>query len=82
MTGKEAYKAGRKAALGGDKKKAVELFKQAVAKGYHRAHGQLSRLHFQLGNKAGCLKHGKRYLERYPDAGDAPQIEGMLEKCR
>ncbi len=82
MTGKEAYKAARKAALAGDKKKAVKLFNAAVSKGYKRAHGQLARLYFQLGDKAGCRKHGKRYLERYPDAGDAPQIEGMLEKCK
>ena len=82
MSGKDYYKAGRKAVLGGDKKAAVNLFKQAVSNGYGRAHAKLASLYFELGNKALCGKHGKRYLDRYPDAGDAPQIEGLIEKCR
>lgn len=79
---RDLYKAGRKAALGGDNKAAVALFEKAVAKGYKRAYGQLARLLFQLGDKDGCRKNAKRYLDRYPDAGDAPQIEGLLEKCK
>ncbi len=82
MTGKGYYKAGRAAVLAGDKKKAVGLFKQAVSNGYGRAHGKLASIYFQLGNKGACAKHGRAYLNRYPDAGDAPSIEGLLEKCK
>ncbi|GEM_PF-2594441 len=82
MSGKEYYKAGRNAALHGDKKQAISLLKKAVVNGYPRANGALAKLLFQTGDKGGCLRHGKKYLRRYPDAGDADQIEGMLEKCK
>ena len=82
MSGKDYYSAGRKAVLSGDKAGALELFKKAVANGYGRANGKLASLYFQLGNKAACAKHGRQYLNRYPDAGDAPQIEGLIEQCK
>ena len=82
MSAKDYYKAGRKAAAGGDNQKAADLFEKAVAAGYKRAHGKLARLYFQLGNKSKCASHGKLYVNRYPDAGDAPQIEGLVEKCK
>ena len=82
MSAKDYYKAGRKAASSGDNRKAVSLFEKAVSAGYKRAHGKLARLYFQLGNKSKCALHGKRYINRYPDAGDAPQIEGLVEKCK
>ncbi|MEY3013434.1 MAG: hypothetical protein RIT45_2169 [Pseudomonadota bacterium] len=82
MSGQEHYSAGRRAAAGGDKQGAIDHFNAAVKGGYKKAHGQLARLYFQVGDKANCLKHGNAYIQRYPDAADAPQIEGMLEKCR
>lgn len=82
MSAKDYYKAGRKAASSGDNRKAVGLFEKAVSKGYKRAHGKLARLYFQLGNKSKCAFHGKKYVNRYPDAGDAPAIEGLVEKCK
>ena len=60
----------------------MDLFKKAVSNGYGRAHGKLASIYFQLGNKGACAKHGRAYLNRYPDAGDAPSIEGLLEKCK
>ena len=74
------YLAGRKAALS-DKGQAVTLFEQAAKKGYRRAHGKLARLYYQLGKLKKCAYHGKKYLNYYPGAGDAPQIEGLVEKC-
>ncbi len=82
MSGQEHYSAGRRAAASGDKQGAIDHFNAAVKGGYKKAHGQLARLYFQVGDKANCLKHGNAYIQRYPDAADAPQIEGMLEKCR
>ena len=60
---------------------AVTLFKQAAAGGYGKAHGQLARVYFQKGDKGQCARNAKLYLDKYPDAGDAQQIQGMLEKC-
>ncbi len=82
MSAQEHYNAGRQAVAGGDKQEAVKHFQAAVKSGYKKAHGQLARLYFQLGDKANCLKHGNAYVQIYPDAADAPQIEGMLERCR
>ena len=82
LSGKGYHKAGRKALLGGDKRLAVQFFKKAVSNGYGRAHGKLASIYFQLGDKGACAKHGRAYLNRYPDAGDAPSIEGLLEKCK
>ncbi len=81
MSAKEYYRAGRKMALN-DKGKAAALFEKAAAKGYKRAHGKLARLYYQLGKMSKCAYHGKQYVNRYPDAGDAQQIEGLVEKCK
>ena len=80
--GKACYNAGRLAALAGDAVRATALFEEAVRRGLPRAHGQLARLAFQRGDKSNCLLHGRLYLVRYPDAGDAPQVEGIVSKCR
>lgn len=82
MSGQEQYSAGRRAAASGDNTAAIGYFLAAVKGGYKKAHGQLARLYFQTGDKTNCAKHGNAYIQRYPDAADAPQIEGMLEKCR
>lgn len=82
MSGKDYYTAGRRAALAGNKAEALDMFKKAVANGYGRANGKLASLYYQTGNKAACAKHGRLYLNRYPDAGDAPQIEGLIEQCK
>ncbi|MFZ4579960.1 MAG: FHA domain-containing protein, partial [Myxococcota bacterium] len=80
-TGADFHKEGRDAILAGKPDEAIALFKQAVANGYFKAHGQLARIFFQRGDKANCAKHAKAYLDRYPDAGDAQPLQGMLEKC-
>jgi pSer/pThr/pTyr-binding forkhead associated (FHA) protein/outer membrane biosynthesis protein TonB len=80
-TGADFHKEGRDAILAGKPDEAISLFKQAVANGYFKAHGQLARIFFQRGDKANCAKHAKAYLDRYPDAGDAQPLQGMLEKC-
>ena len=77
----DLYKEGRDAMLAGNSDGAVTLFKQAAAGGYGKAHGQLARVYFQKGDKGQCARNAKLYLDKYPDAGDAQQIQGMLEKC-
>ncbi len=81
-TGQMLYKEARDKVLAGDEEGGLSLYKQALAAGYAKSHGQLAKLYFGKGDKAGCARHAKAYLERYPDAGDAPQMQTLLEKCQ
>jgi pSer/pThr/pTyr-binding forkhead associated (FHA) protein/tetratricopeptide (TPR) repeat protein len=80
-TGKDLYDDGRAAMLQGETDKAIVAFKAAAKGGYGKAYGQLARIYYQKGDKGGCASAAKSYLDKYPDAGDAPQIQNMLEKC-
>ncbi len=82
MSAQEHYNAGRTAGAADDKQGAIQHFQSAVKLGFKKAHGQLARLYFQMGDKGNCAKHGNLYVQMYPDAADAQAIEGMLEKCR
>jgi pSer/pThr/pTyr-binding forkhead associated (FHA) protein/outer membrane biosynthesis protein TonB len=81
-SGRDLYKAARKAVLAGNRAEAIKLFEQAAGKGYAKAHGKLASLYYQDGNKVKCRKAASNYLQRYPDAGDAPQMQGLLDKCK
>lgn len=78
----ELYKAARDKVLAGDDDGGIALYKQAAAAGYRRAHGPLAKLYMQRGDKASCARHAKAYLDAYPDAGDAAQMQTLLEKCQ
>lgn len=80
-SGKDLYDDGRAAMLAGETDKAIVAFKGAAKSGYGKAYGQLARIYYQKGDKGGCASAAKSYLDKYPDAGDAPQIQNMLEKC-
>lgn len=78
----ELYKSARDKVLAGDEDGGIALYKQAAAAGYRRAHGPLAKLYMQRGDKASCARHAKAYLDAYPDAGDAAQMQTLLEKCQ
>lgn len=80
-TGADYHKEGRDAIIAGRADEAIPLFQRAVAEGYVTSHGQLARIFFQRGDRANCAKHARAYLDRYPDAGDAQPVRGMLAKC-
>ncbi len=80
-SGADLYKDGRQALLDGKSDEAIALFKQALAKGNGKAHGQLARIYSQKSDKANCAKSAKAYLDKYPDAADAQQIQGLLDRC-
>ena len=80
-SGKDWYEDGRKKVMANDTDGAIASFKSAASKGYGKAYGQLARLYFGRGDKGACASAAKNYLDRNPDAGDAPTIQGLLEKC-
>lgn len=82
MSAKEHYDAGRTAASSGDTEGAIKHFLDAVKGGYGKAHGPLARLYQKSGNNAKCREHGTKYIQKYPDAGDAQAMEGLVEACR
>lgn len=80
-TGKDMYDEARQKMLQGDTDGAIASFKAATKAGFGKAHGQLARVYFSKGDKGACASAAKSYLDKYPDAGDAAQIQTLLEKC-
>lgn len=82
LTPAELYKQARDKVLAGEVDEGLALYKQALAAGYRKAHGPLAKLYMQRADKPNCAKHAKAYLDAYPDAGDAAQMQTLLEKCQ
>jgi len=80
-SGADLYKEGRELAAQGRIDEAIATYKLALGKGQKKAHGQLARQYFMKGDKGNCARHAKAYVDAYSEAGDAIQMQSLLEKC-